>query len=41
MSPVIETYSWQEPGAIYTMTLDVNAIGNDRSNLIELHDLNS
>jgi hypothetical protein len=38
MSPVMETYSWQEPGAIYTMTLDVNAIGNDRSNLIELPD---
>ena len=36
MSPVMELYSWQEPGAIYSMTLDVDAIGKDRSNLIEL-----
>lgn len=36
MSPVMELYSWQEPGAIYNMTLDVEAIGKERSNLIEL-----
>jgi len=36
MSPVMELYSWQETGAIYNMTLDVEAIGKDRSNLIEL-----
>jgi len=38
MSPVLEIYSWQEPGAIYNMTLDVEAIGKDRSNLVELPD---
>jgi hypothetical protein len=38
MSPVIELYSWQEPGAIYSMTLDVEAIGKDRRNLIDLPD---
>lgn len=38
MSPVMELYSWQEPGAIYNMTLDVEAIGKDRSNLVELPD---
>ena len=26
MSPVMELYSWQEPGAIYNMTLDVEAV---------------
>jgi hypothetical protein len=36
MSPVMDLYSWQEPGAIYNMTLDVEQIGKDRSNLIEL-----
>jgi hypothetical protein len=36
MSPVMELYSWQEQGAIYNMTLDVEAIGKDRSNLVEL-----
>jgi hypothetical protein len=38
MSPVLEIYSWQEPGAIYNMTLDVEAVGKDRSNLVELPD---
>jgi Histidine kinase-, DNA gyrase B-, and HSP90-like ATPase len=38
MSPVLEVYSWQEPEAIYTMTLDVEAIGKDRANLVELPD---
>jgi hypothetical protein len=38
MTPVLEIYSWQEPGAIYNMTLDVEAIGKDRSNLVELPD---
>ncbi len=38
MSPVMELYSWQEPGAIYNMTLDVEAVGKDRRNLIELPD---
>lgn len=36
ISPVMELYSWQEPSAIYNLTLDVEAIGKDRSNLIEL-----
>ena len=34
----MELYSWQEPGAIYNMTLDVEAVGKDRRNLIELPD---
>jgi hypothetical protein len=38
MSPVMELYSWQEPGAIYKMTLDVEAIGKERANLVELPD---
>jgi histidine kinase/DNA gyrase B/HSP90-like ATPase len=36
MSPIMELYSWQEPGAIYNMTLDVEAVGKDRRNLVEL-----
>ena len=36
MGPAMELYSWQEPAAIYAMTLDVNEISSDRSNLIEL-----
>ena len=40
MSPVMELYSWQEPGAIYNMTLDVEAIGKERANLVELPDPN-
>jgi len=38
MSPVLEVYSWQEPEAIYSMTLDVEAIGKERANLVELPD---
>jgi len=38
MSPVMELYSWQEPGAYYNMTLDVAEVGKDRSNLFELPD---
>jgi hypothetical protein len=38
MSPVMELYSWQEPGAIYSMTLDVESVGKDRRNLVELPD---
>src|SRR5579862_6715129 len=29
MSPVLDVYSWQEPRAIYNMTLDVEAIGRE------------
>ena len=38
MGPVLEVYSWQESNAFYNMTLDVQEIGSDRSNLIELPD---
>jgi histidine kinase/DNA gyrase B/HSP90-like ATPase len=38
MSPVFDLYSWQEPGAIYSMMVDVGEIGNSRTNLIELPD---
>jgi hypothetical protein len=36
MSPVLEIYSWQEPGAIYSMMLDVEAVGLDTKNLVAL-----
>jgi histidine kinase/DNA gyrase B/HSP90-like ATPase len=36
MSPVLEVYSWQERNEIYSMTLDVEDIGSNKSNLIEL-----
>lgn len=36
ISPIMELYSWQEPSAIYNMTLDVEEIGKERANLIEL-----
>lgn len=38
MSPVMEIYSWQEPGNIYNMILDVEAIGKERSNAVMLPD---
>jgi hypothetical protein len=38
MSPVLELYSWQEKDAFYNMTLDVDAIGKERANLVELPD---
>lgn len=38
MSPVMDLYSWQDTGAYYNMTLDVEAVGKDRSNSIELPD---
>lgn len=40
MSPIMELYSWQEPDAIYNMTLDVEAIGKERANLVELPEPN-
>jgi hypothetical protein len=36
MGPVLEVYSWQEPNAFYNMTLDVEEIGSNRSNMLEL-----
>lgn len=36
MSPVMELYSWQARDAIYSMTLDVEAVGKDRRNLVDL-----
>lgn len=36
MSPVMELYSWQEACAFYNMTLDTDAIGRDKSNLVPL-----
>jgi hypothetical protein len=38
LSPVMELYSWQEPRAIYSMTLDIEEIGRDKSNMVELPD---
>lgn len=36
MGKVLEVFSWQEPRAIYSMTLDVEEIAASRTNLIEL-----
>lgn len=36
MSPVMELYSWQSKSAIYSMTLDVEEVGKDRRNLVDL-----
>ena len=38
IAPSVDVYSWQEPGAFYSMTLDVDGIGKDRNNMIELPD---
>jgi hypothetical protein len=38
LSPVMELYSWQEPRSIYNMTLDIEEIGKDKSNMVELPD---
>jgi hypothetical protein len=40
ISPVMELYSWQEAGAFYNMTLDVEAVGKERANLVQLPDPN-
>lgn len=34
----VDVYSWQEPRAYYSMTLDVDEIDRDRNNMIELPD---
>jgi hypothetical protein len=36
MAPAMEIISWIEKGAFYRMTLDTEAIGRDRSNVIQL-----
>lgn len=36
MSPVLDVYSWQEQNAFYNMTLDVEAIGKERTNMVGL-----
>jgi Histidine kinase-, DNA gyrase B-, and HSP90-like ATPase len=36
MGPVLDILSWQERGAFYEMTLDISAIGDDRSNVVNL-----
>jgi hypothetical protein len=38
MAPLFELYSWQEKGAIYSMVLDVEEIGKERANLVQLPD---
>jgi hypothetical protein len=38
MSAIMELYSWQERHAYYNMTLDVEAIGKERTNTVELPD---
>src|SRR5438132_4924055 len=34
----VDVYSWQEPHGFYSMTLDVDKIGQDRNNMIKLPD---
>lgn len=34
ISPVLDVYTWQEPEAYYNLTLDVNAIGQDKGNVV-------
>ena len=36
MAPAVEVYSWTEPSAIYTMTLDAREISTKMANLLEL-----
>lgn len=36
MGPRLEVFSWQERGAVYGMSLDLEEIGSSRNNLIEL-----
>jgi Histidine kinase-, DNA gyrase B-, and HSP90-like ATPase len=38
MSPIFELYTWQEPNAFYSMSLDVEEVGKDRANLVQLPD---
>ena len=38
MSPIMDLYSWQDPHTYYSMTLDVDAIGRERTNTVELPD---
>jgi len=38
ISPVMEIFSWQEHRAIYRMTLEVEEIGKERANMVELPD---
>jgi hypothetical protein len=38
IAPTFELYSWQERSAIYSMVLDVEEIGKERSNLVQLPD---
>jgi hypothetical protein len=38
MTRSVDVYSWQEPGAFYSMTLDVDEIGKDRKDMIALPD---
>lgn len=36
MGPVLEIYSWQEPGAIYRMILDTVDLSNKNTNVVQL-----
>ena len=36
MGPVLEIYSWQEPGAIYRMILDTVDLSNKTTNVVQL-----
>ena len=36
ISPVVDNYTWQEPRAFYNVTLDVNEVGKQRDNLLEV-----
>jgi len=38
ISPVLDVYTWQERGAYYNITIDVEAIGQDKSNVVYVPD---
>ncbi|KKN33675.1 hypothetical protein LCGC14_0801360 [marine sediment metagenome] len=38
MAQSFDVYTWQEPGAIYSLTLDVEEVGRSRLNMIEMAD---
>jgi hypothetical protein len=38
ISPSLENFTWQEPWAYYNLSLDVNAVGRTRGDLLEMPD---
>jgi hypothetical protein len=36
IAPAFDNYTWQEPRAYYSVSLDVNEMGKDKSNMLEV-----